>query len=425
MGFSTSSKNISLRSIVHQPDGKDITNLCAYCKRDDGQWCYSEITIDWHVGFTITGGGSFWLDSNGITSNRNIENLTLAAEGAVLLCKLDDSWNHKIIPLCLDLIFHNDNGQLVYQIPPKNIRSRLCHVTLNQWTVIKGFAFTRYGTLRATELDLGKHLANEDGMIVRKKNGHFDYTARNWSLDDQWNFWVSLQRINKSWNDDIQCWELMDQWISIDDDGNLIMEDAAGTWDLRGPFFRLLEDIPVIGYIVAGIDEISGDHDEAVRAAAECTYSTIVMGAALVGGALFGPVGAAVASAVAGYAGMYAKAAIGQHIGNPAMRNEVTAITVYRVLTTELFLIAGVGIGEMSVAFSDLLAEELMAEGFDQLVVDMGKWLGKKGLKSMTKEDMKLIVNHLLDAIKHGKSEDDIKHMFNDYQNDGVDLLNS
>ena len=29
---------------------------------------------------------------------------------------------------------------------------------------------------------------------------------------------------------------------------------------MRGPFFRLLEDIPVVGYIVAGIDEIEGDY---------------------------------------------------------------------------------------------------------------------------------------------------------------------
>lgn len=30
-------------------------------------------------------------------------------------------------------------------------------------------------------------------------------------------------------------------------------------WDLRGPIMRLLEDIPFVGYVVAGIDALDGD----------------------------------------------------------------------------------------------------------------------------------------------------------------------
>ncbi|PIG83966.1 hypothetical protein AARAC_008644 [Aspergillus arachidicola] len=302
---------------------------------------------------------------------------------------MDGSYNHRLNTLALDLIFHNDKGDLVYQLPPKNVRSRLTHLTLRGPAVLHGFAFTRYGTLCPTSLDLDQHLTNDNGLLKRNKNGNFSW-HHTWHL--------------------INCWQLMDEWVSITDEGELVMEDpiAAGTWDLRGPLFRLLEEIPVIGYIVAGIDELEGDHDEAVRAAAEF--------------------GAAVASGVAGYAGLHAKRAISQHISqhisNPAMRNEVTAISIYRVLVAELTMIAGVGLEGLSGAFSELIVKELMAEGFGQLAVSMGKMLAEKGLENLSELDMEAIVKNLVDAIQHGESEDDIKHMFDDLENDGVDLLN-
>lgn len=34
---------------------------------------------------------------------------------------------------------------------------------------------------------------------------------------------------------------------------------STGFFDLNGPFLRLLEDIPVIGYFVALVDVIEGD----------------------------------------------------------------------------------------------------------------------------------------------------------------------
>ncbi|RAL11422.1 uncharacterized protein BO97DRAFT_478467 [Aspergillus homomorphus CBS 101889] len=420
MGFSTSSKNIHLRNIPNNGDGLHITNLCAECKDDKGNWHYREITLDWHIGVD-TPTGRFLLDSLHITNHAS--KLELTAGGAVLICTMNAFYNHRVNILALDMIFHNDGGDLVYQLPPRNVRSRLTHLTLRPMAVLQGFAFTRYGTLCPTSLDLDDHLGNENGILKPKKNGNFSHSAYDLCLDGSWTLCCLLEDWHRNLNS-ISCWELMENWVSITDEGQLVMQDPAGTWDLRGPFFRLLEDIPIIGYVVAGIDELEGDHNEAIRAAAECTYATICLAAALVGGALLGPVGAAVASGVAGYAGMYAKQAIGKHIGDPKMRNEVTAITIYRVLVAELTMIAGVGLGEVSGAFVDLLSDELMASGLEALASDMAKWLGKKALKKLAKKDLEIIVKNLVDAIQHGKSEDDIKHMFGDWDNDGVDLLN-
>ncbi|KAE8420006.1 hypothetical protein BDV36DRAFT_293656 [Aspergillus pseudocaelatus] len=428
MGFTTSSKNIHLRPIKTAA-GDYITNLCADCKDENGKWNYREVTLDWYIGVDQPT-GRFLLGSPLLGSLLQSKYLTkystkveLTAGGAVLLCTMDASYNRRLNTLALDMIFHNDKGDLVYQLPPKNVRSRLTHLTLRGPAVLHGFAFTRYGTLTPTSLDLDQHLTNDNGLLKRRKNGNFSHSAIDLGLNSNWALIGQLEDWHHTWHL-INCWQLMDEWVSITDEGELVMEDPVGTWDLRGPFFRLLEEIPVIGYIVAGIDELEGDHDEAVRAAAECTYATICLAAALVGGALLGPVGAAVASGVAGYAGLYAKRAIGQHISNPTMRNEVTAITIYRVLVAELTLIAGVGLEGLSGAFSELIVEELMADGFGQLAVSMGKMLSEKGLESLSEYDMETIVKNLVDAIQHGKSEDDIKHMFDDWENDGVDLLN-
>ncbi|KAJ5907814.1 hypothetical protein N7495_000496 [Penicillium taxi] len=450
MGFSTSCKDISLRKITRTGQS-NITNLCAYCRGNDGQYYYSEITLDWHLGVDNNGGDTprILMDGRNLTSYM-LSDIRLDAGGSVLICttlpaRYFGYSSADEFSLCLDICFHNNNGKLVFEVPPKNVVSRVSRLKVNSWGQLSGYALNIYGKIRYTTINLGDHLANNQGSIERKRDGHFERSAHNIRLDWRWALCADLDRYPGDTNPgSIYCYQLLDNWMSIDDEGNLIMEDPAGTWDLRGPFFRLLEDIPVLGYVVAGIDEIEGDHDEAMRAVAECTYATIILAASMVGGVLLGPVGAAVASAVAGYAGMYAKAAIGRCISNPDMRNEVTAITVYRVLMAELFLIAGSGIGEFSGAFSDLLVEELMAEGFDDLVATMAGMMGKKGLKTMTKADMKMydsstalfdistdvrlicrIIENLMDAIRNGKSEDEVKHMFNDFDNDGVDLLNA
>ncbi|KKZ63122.1 hypothetical protein EMCG_02499 [[Emmonsia] crescens] len=218
----------------------------------------------------------------------------------------------------------------------------------------------------------------------------------------------------------------MDNWVRIEDDGKLVMDDPAGVFNLNSPFLRLLEDMPVIGYYVALLDVIEGDTDEALRAAAVCTYSTFVMAAAFAAAAFTGPVGVAVAASIAGFAGTMARSAIGSFIGDPDMRNEVTAITIYRVLTQELFIIAGAGLGAASGAFSELMAEEMVELGFGGFFVDASEWLLKKGGSELTKEEFKKLVEILVEALKDDtKGENWIKQQFGDYDSQDADILNA
>ncbi|KAL2837622.1 hypothetical protein BJX68DRAFT_249659 [Aspergillus pseudodeflectus] len=179
-----------------------------------------------------------------------------------------------------------------------------------------------------------------------------------------------------------------------------------GFFDPRGPFFRFLEDIPLLGYYIAGIDAMAGDEDEAKRAAAECTYSTMVLAASIAGGTLGGPLGAALGSAIATVAGKYVEAAIAETIEDPTLRAPLTGVSIYNILVSEVFIIAGVGIGEISSQFGQLLTDELTEEGFSELFSKMAGQLGKKGLNKLTKEELKLIVDTVIKAVQEGHDSD-------------------
>jgi hypothetical protein len=62
----------------------------------------------------------------------------------------------------------------------------------------------------------------------------------------------------------------------------------------------------------------------------------------------------------------------------------LTGVSIFNILVSEVFLIAGVEIGEISSQFGQLLTDELTAEGFSGLFSKMAGQLGKKGLKKLT-----------------------------------------
>jgi hypothetical protein len=116
----------------------------------------------------------------------------------------------------------------------------------------------------------------------------------------------------------------------------------------------------------------------------------MVLAASIAGGTLGGPLGAALGSAIATVAGKYVEAAIAETIQDPTMRAPLTGVSIYNILVSEVLIIAGVGIGEISSQFGQLLTDELTEEGFSDLFSKMAGQLGKKGLKKLTKEELKL-----------------------------------
>ncbi|KAF7595958.1 hypothetical protein BBP40_004104 [Aspergillus hancockii] len=290
--------------------------------------------------------------------------------------------------LCLDFCISNDNGTLTYNdlgwklasmSRRVDVRARMVKHWLDSDAVLMGFVIGRDGKLHPASLPLGDHYENDDGYIKQKKDGHFQYTATSFSVDSGFVLSARLAYWSLGGGYRLPTYPIYRD-IQVGDDGNI--------W-IDGPF---LEEIPVLGYVIAGVDAIAGDDDEAIHAAAVCTYPTIVLAATIAGATFGGPLGAAVGSAIAQLAAPYVEAEIAKGISDPTMRGELTAVSLYKILIAEVFVVAGVGIGEISSAFGKLLVEELTAEGFDTLFSSMAGSLGKKGLNSLTKKEMKLYV---------------------------------
>jgi hypothetical protein len=115
--------------------------------------------------------------------------------------------------------------------------------------------------------------------------------------------------------------------------------DSLGLFDLQGPIMRFLEDVPVMGYAITGINELEGDdvssnqriiivlrlltilQDEAKRAIAECTYSTLITASAVISFTLTRLISASIRSAFSTMLGLEARAAISFLINNLKIRN--------------------------------------------------------------------------------------------------------
>lgn len=91
--------------------------------------------------------------------------------------------------------------------------------------VLQGFGLGADGKLHYTQLPLGDHLENDDGILRRKANGNFQWIARNINLDSDWNISLDLERYDHTWNLDVRPWEITAQWVFVNPDGSLGMDD--------------------------------------------------------------------------------------------------------------------------------------------------------------------------------------------------------
>jgi flagellar biosynthesis/type III secretory pathway protein FliH len=301
--------------------------------------------------------------------------------------------------------------------------------------VLSGYCLGNDGKLHYSELPLGDHFANHNGVIFREKNGHFDRSAINIGLDYNWCLCADLLQYNPKGHYNSVSIEFA-KYVRIED-GKFVMDDPPGIFDLRGPIMRFLEDVPVVGYAIAGIDELEGDEDEAKRALAECTYSTLITAGAIAGFAFTGPIGAAMGSAFGAMVGLEAKAGIGLSINDPQMRNQVTSISVWQVLSIVASLAMAVPIDMVISGLMDALAEGvfedgLLARAWQQAISEGDGALGKYGLKTVGADEAKKILTKIAgliqDDLAQGKSNEeiaaDISKLYSDDDSDGTNPLN-
>jgi hypothetical protein len=136
---------------------------------------------------------------------------------------------------------------------------------------------------------------------------------------------------------------------------------------------------------------------------------------------------------------------MGPFVSDPKMRDEVAAVALYRVLKEEVPKAAGIGVRNVIALYSgesardcpdqvnclnalkDYAAAEFNRQGVDSFILqEMTLGWDKYGNSSLPMEFTNTrdrILETVLEALINGKSEDDIKHSFDDYTHDGVDLL--
>jgi hypothetical protein len=127
---------------------------------------------------------------------------------------------------------------------------------------------------------------------------------------------------------------------------------------------------------------------------AECTYSTLITAGAIAGFALTGPIGAAMGSAFGAMVGLEAKAGIGLSINDPEMRNQVTSISVFQVLSIVASLAMAVPIEMVVTGFTEALTEGVIEDGLIgralQSAITRGDGaLGVYGLKTVGLDEVK------------------------------------
>jgi len=86
-----------------------------------------------------------------------------------------------------------------------------------------------------------------------------------------------------------------------------------------GQATKIIESIPVAGYIASAVHANAGNQEHAKRAAAKCTSSTLTTIGTVGGGILGGPAGAMAGGAAMAGAGIGSQYGVSQHIKDEAV----------------------------------------------------------------------------------------------------------
>jgi hypothetical protein len=177
---------------------------------------------------------------------------------------------------------------------------------------------------------------------------------------------------------------------------------------------RIMEEIPFLGYGVALADLAMGDsvslcprdvfvplalilsltasrgQDEARRAEAECTLSTIAAVSTFCATALLGPVGACLAAAAIGTVTMLTREGMKANMGEPSFFAKSIGAAMADFFFSEFLIIAGIGLDGLVGSYVDMLEEEFVQSVIDTMLTKLAFYAGKKELKSLANDEFKL-----------------------------------
>ncbi|KAL2011232.1 hypothetical protein VTN00DRAFT_3950 [Thermoascus crustaceus] len=144
------------------------------------------------------------------------------------------------------------------------------------------------------------HLAARNGKFV-SGDRHFAATGRNFSIERTPEA-VTLKGDLRDYDGEYCSASLNLSVCILNKDGALVLEKQVtsdGFFGRDGPLVQFLEQVTIVGFVVAGIQAIAGNPDHAKRALAYCANSTISCIGVAIGAFFGGPVGAAIGAGIA------------------------------------------------------------------------------------------------------------------------------
>jgi len=189
-------------------------------------------------------------------------------------------------------------------------------------------------------------------------------------------------------------------------------------FDRDGWIIKWLENMPVLGYVVAGTHWVAGNEDYTARAIAKCTNSTLVMFGTIVGGLVCSVfanpvIGIVIGAGIASPFGIWAETQIAiKCITDPAVRDQIEEATLGRYIFETLRNIVSAGAaGALAKALSTVLKP-----GIDAVMKGIMASLAKRGILIGTNVSLYAILKKVITLLKGGlvKEWDDAIGLFNE-----------
>jgi hypothetical protein len=274
--------------------------------------------------------------------------------------------------------------------------------SLKNNTVLAALCLNSNGKLAVAEIDLDNCFSNVNGKFLAG-GAHFSRSAKDVHLNGL-TLCASLKKENGKWVDATynldSCIENIDGTLLFQKQYVLLLPKhlwdsissllSDGFFDRDGTAVRFLQNVPVVGFIVAGIDLAKGDPNDAKRAAADATYSTIITSAAILASVFTGPIGIAIGSALATPLAIVSEDKIASTIQDPAIRDTFPAETLDRFLSLTFVNFIAAGTGPYLGAWAGEQAGTLFAdESVDGVTAQVGEVVAKTGGRQVGSEGVK------------------------------------
>ncbi|KAF2500429.1 hypothetical protein BU16DRAFT_556897 [Lophium mytilinum] len=224
--------------------------------------------------------------------------------------------------------------------------SASCHYF--KGTVFSALCLTKSGKLRLSSIDLNDHIGVDDGefvvggsglayqvsgLRVEKKAGHLYMYAMLRNAHGR--LFEPKNQVNLS-------------FALLNKDGMLVWEPSDGLFERNGFLARFLEDVPLVGLIVAALHLNANNYDHAKAAALKAIRSSTTAILSGLIGAATGPIGVILFSAViTPYAMILENKVAHEILADPTALDRFQKVTIATVVAEGLREMAGVGGGEL------------------------------------------------------------------------------